>query len=334
MKYVPVNKLQEGMTLAMTIYNNEGGILLNANKTLTKSLINRITKLQFKGLYVYAENEEIKYEPMLSDVTRLQALRSLKHINIDDCLFVANTITNNVIANPDVLHELITISSYDNLTYMHSINVATIATMIGVDMGLSNDRLYELSQAALLHDIGKSCIDDTILNKPGKLTDEEYAEMKKHPYYGFEMLKNNQNITGVVRNAIYSHHENEDGSGYPRGLSHDEIHKVAKIIHVADVYDAMISKRSYKERINPADVFEFIMSQNEMMFDESVVKALIHCVALYPIGTEVKLSNGSVGIVHKNTKSYPTRPEIVLPTGNIINLMDITNITIVELITD
>ena len=333
MKYVPINELKSGMIIANTLYNNSGTILLNANKSLTNAIITGLKSLGFNGLYIYDSMNEETYEMLLDDDIRINAIKNLKHINIDNCLFIANKITNEILAKPDMMYELMTISSYDNITYMHSVNVAIIATMIGVDMGLDTEMLYKLSQAALLHDIGKTMVDYDIINKDGKLNDEEIEEVHKHPYYGYMLLKNNSNISSIVRNAIYSHHENEDGTGYPRGIKSDKIHLLAKIIHVADVYDALTSQRSYKDRYNPADAIEFLLAKTNTMFNETVVKSLMSCVALYPIGTEVKLSDNRVAIVTKNSRHFPTRPTVMLSDGEILELIKVPNITVIELIT-
>ena len=144
---------------------------------------------------------------------------------------------------------------YDQQNYAHCYDLwmHCLHTVVGIHKDVDDAMLY---LAALLHDIGKTCLPLEILNKPETLTEDEYEEVKRHPRYGYNMLKNNEEISSVTRNAIFSHHENEDGSGYPRNLTSDKIHKFAKIIHIADVYDALITKRVYKEAINPADAME------------------------------------------------------------------------------
>lgn len=331
MHYVSIDNIRTGDILAITIFS-DCNILLTANNALTERSIEKIASLGFKGLYIYDGKSDDIHTDLLSDEIRQKALKSLKHINIDDCMYIANTITNQILANPNMLYEIMDICSYDTRTYIHCINVAILATMIGVNMKMSNNELYELSQAALLHDIGKTCIDERILNKNGKLTDKEYAVIKTHPTFGYNILKHNETISENVRNGVLYHHENENGTGYPKGLKSNEIPLIAKIIHVADVYDAMIAKRSYKERINPADVLEYMMG-NTSIFDFHIIKELTHCVALYPVGSEVALSDGSKGVVIGNTKNYPQRPEIRLESGKTINLMNKLNITVTSLLT-
>lgn len=331
MRYVTIDNIRPGDTLAATIFS-DCNILLTANSVLTERSIAHVSALGFKGLYIYDGTNTDVYKDLLSDEIRQQALVNMKHINIDDCLYVANVITNSILANPDTLYEIMDICAYDTRTYIHCINVAILATMIGIDMRLTNSELFELSQSALLHDIGKTCIDEKILNKNGRLTDEEFAVMKTHPVYGYNMLLHNENVTENVRKGILHHHENEDGSGYPHHLKHDEIPLFAKIIHVADVYDAMVAKRSYKERINPADVLEYIMG-NTAMFDYTVVKALTHCVSLYPVGSEIMLSDGTKATVRNNVKNFPQRPEVTLENGAVLRLIDRLDITVTSLLT-
>ena len=330
MKYKIIDTVEKGNILAMTVFDDKCRTLLRANTIISDTNIQRLKQLGFEGLYVYEEHDTNTYKQLLSDDTRQKALMSLKEANVDDCLYIANEITNEILENPDVLYELKTICAYDNRTYIHCINVAILSVMIGIDMKMTKDELYELSKAALLHDIGKTAIDEVVLNKKEKLTDEEYALMKQHTNFGYDMLKNNINVSDNVRNGIRFHHENEDGSGYPLGLTTERIPLIAKIIHVADVYDAMISKRSYKEKINPADVLEYMMG-NTHMFNISVVMSLMHCAVLYPIGTEVTLSDNTTGIITKNTRNYPQRPMIKLKNGQIIDLMVKLDVTIIKL---
>ena len=230
--------------------------------------------------------------------------------------------------------ETINLSTYDNYTYSHSVNVDMLSVILGVACGLRDDELRKLSQAALLHDIGKTCVPIEIINKPGRLTEEEYAEVKNHPRYGYNMLRDNYEVSSVARNAILSHHENEDGSGYPRGLTSEKIHLFAKIIHVADVYDALTTKRVYKEAMNPADALEYLMGNAERMFDKDLVATFMEYVAPYPLGVQVELSTGQKAIVVKNNRSMLSRPVVRLDSGTRVDLLERLDITIVKMLTD
>ena len=331
MRYSFIENIKENDILAKTVFADDCTPLLAANTRLTKRNIYRLGNLGFKGLYIYDDTDNADQADLLSDDVRQQALKSLKHINIDDCLFVANTITNNVLERPEMLYEMMNMCSYDDYTYNHCINVAILSTMIGVDMRLSNKELGELSQAALLHDIGKICIPDGVLNKKGPLTNEEFETVKQHPETGYSLLSDNNFVSEKVRLGILYHHENDNGTGYPMGIKSRDIPLFSKIIHVADVYDAMISKRSYKNPINPADVLEYIMG-NAADFDIRAVYALVNIVTLYPAGAVVRLSDGQQATVMKNNKGYPQRPVVRTDNGRTIDMMSVLNITITETI--
>lgn len=333
MRYVRAEHLEKGMVLVNTLYDNNEKILLKANRKLTQNYINRIQQMDIMGVYVFEDDDVEEHKSIVSEQTRLKAIQSLKKLNIDDCIFVANNIVEEIRESESMVVETINLSTYDNYTYTHSVNVDILSVILGVACGLRDDELRKLSQAALLHDIGKTCVPIEIINKPGRLTEEEFAEVKKHPYYGYNMLRDNYDVSSVARNAILSHHENEDGSGYPRGLTSEKIHLFAKIIHVADVYDALTTKRVYKDAMNPADALEYLMGNAERMFDKELVAIFLEYVAPYPLGVQVELSNGQKALVVKNNRSMLSRPVVRLNSGAKVDLMEHLDITIVKMLT-
>ena len=333
MRYVKTEHLEKGMVLCYTLYDDNEKVLLRSNKKLTQNNIIRIQQLDIPGLYIFEDDDITSHTPIVSEQTRMKALKSLKRLNIDDCIYIANNIVEEVRESDSMIMETLNISSYDSYTYTHSVNVDILSVILGVALGLRDDDLHKLSQAALLHDIGKTCLPLEILNKPGKLTPEEYAEIQKHPRYGYNMLKDNHEVSSVTRNAIMSHHENEDGSGYPRGLAGDKIHMFAKIIHIADVYDALVTKRVYKDAMNPADAMEYLMAKSETMFDKSMVATFMEYIAPYPLGVTVELSNGEQAVVVKNNRSMLSRPVVRLFSGTKIDLFSRLDITITKMIT-
>ena len=334
MRYVKAEHLEKDMVLVHTLYDNNEKVLLKANKKLTPAYIKRIQQMDIGGLYVFEDDEICEHTPIISEKTRITALRQLKRLNIDDCIYIANVIVEEIRESESMIVETINLASYDNYTYTHSVNVDILSVILGVALGLHDDELRKLSQAALLHDIGKTCLPIEILNKPGRLTDEEYAEVQKHSRYGYNLLKNNQEISSVTRNAILSHHENENGSGYPRQLKADKIHKFAKIIHIADVYDALITKRVYKDAMNPADALEYLMGNAGTLFDKEMVAVFLQYIAPYPIGVTVELSNGETAIVVKNNRDMLSRPVVRRVDGSLLNLRDSLDITITKLLTN
>lgn len=334
MRYVKAEHLEKGMVLVYTLYDNNEKVLLKANRKLTQNYINRIQQMDIMGLYVFEDDEITEHTPIVSEQTRLKAIKSLKKLNIDDCIYIANNIVEEIRESESMVVETINLSSYDNYTYTHSINVDILAVVLGVACGLRDDELRKLSQAALLHDIGKTCVPIEILNKPDELDEYEWEEMKKHPRYGYNMLKDNYDVSSVTRNAILSHHENEDGSGYPRGLTSENIHMFAKIIHIADVYDALVTKRVYKDAMNPADALEYLMGNAERLFDKELVTTFMDYIAPYPLGVQVELSTGKKGLVVKNNRAMLSRPIVRLESGTLVDLMEQLDVTIVKLLTN
>lgn len=333
MRYVKSEHLEKGMVLVYTLYDSCENILLKANKKLTPMYIKRIQQMEIPGLYVFEDDEIETHAPIVSEKTRLNAIKSLKKLNIDECIFVANSIVEEIKENESIVIETMRISSYDNYTYTHSLNVDIYSVILGIALGYTDEELKKLSQAALLHDIGKTCLPVELLNKPGKLTPEEYAEVQMHCRFGYNLLKNNSDISSVTRNAILSHHENENGTGYPRNLAAEKIHKFAKVIHIADVYDALTTKRVYKDAMNPAEALEYIMSQADIQFNKDMVATFMQYIAPYPLGVTVELSNGKPALVVQTNREMLSRPKVRLFDGTIINLMEHLDITIVKMLT-
>lgn len=332
MKYVKTSMLAPGAITASNLYNAENRLMLAANTVLTEGLIRSIGNLGFHGVYVLHDAGDASYEPLLDDAFRNDAIKTLKSLNIDQIRYVANSIANNIIYGSERLYDMMTVSAYDDLTYMHSVNVTVLSVMMGVAMGLDNAKLKELGQSALFHDVGKTKVDPAIIKKPGRLTAEEFAQVKRHPVYGYELLGGSPDVPEIVRMSVLCHHENEDGTGYPAGVRGPNIPLYAKIIHVADVYDAMVSKRVYKERMNPADVLEHLMGGAGSTFDLRCVRALQSSVALYPNGVKVRLSNGISAWVQENHRGYPARPVVMTDGGTRIDLMTALNVTVTAIL--
>lgn len=234
-----------------------------------------------------------------------------------------------MLGSDELLLDLQDMRSHHNATYNHCINVSLYATACGIGLGMQQKELQDLATAAMLHDIGKTMIDTSILDKPGKLTDEERAIINKHPQIGYDMLYGNPGISAATRAGVLLHHENEDGSGYPKGLSGNEIPLIAKIIHVADVYDALCSKRAYKDDYQASESIEFLMSHCGTMFDLHVVETFLKYLVLYPVGCDVELSDGRIARVIKNRAESVQRP-IVMTNHETIDMLKVLNITIIR----
>ncbi|MDD4844078.1 MAG: HD-GYP domain-containing protein [Anaerotignum sp.] len=335
MRYLPIHQIKEESILAIPVYNDSGSILLNANTILKRSYINRLAVLGYAGLYIYDDiSNGIVVTELLTEQLKRNTVNALKSVNLDACRAMAHSIVDELLNKSDVSIDMVNIAAFDNYTYIHCLNVAVLSVIVGIGMGLNYSQLKEISEAALLHDIGKVSISLDILNKKEKLTDEEMKVIRTHSQEGHDIIKDNYMISGLVKNAVLSHHENEDGSGYPRQLIGKHIHLYAKIIHVCDVYDALVSNRVYRKAMNPADALEYLMSNCCIMFDINCVKKAMEFISPYPTGITVLLSNGEEAIIVQQNKIYHGRPKVVITkTKEEIDLMKVFNLTIVKILT-
>lgn len=233
-----------------------------------------------------------------------------------------NTVVDELITNQQIFNNVETIRTYDEYTFIHCVNVCVMSVIMGLAFRYDQARLAELGVGSLLHDIGKVKISKEIINKPGKLTEEERKEVEKHTEYTFEILRERQDISYLSALIAYEHHERFDGLGYPLGLKTDQIHEYAKIVAVADVYDALVTDRCYRPRMHSYQAAEIIQASSGTHFDSTVVKAFMDNIVIYPVGSPVELSNGTRGVVAKINKQMPARPVVIVfydQNGNHLN---------------
>ena len=222
------------------------------------------------------------------------------------------------------IHDL---KSHDEYTYHHSLSVSLLALATGQEMGLDDDQLLRLGRCAMLHDAGKQFIPLNIINKSGKLTDEEFAIMKDHPVKGALSIKAKAIGDTEIWGGVMFHHEKVNGKGYPKGLKKDDIPLFARIIAVADVYDAITSYRSYRKPMHPSMAYEIICSEIETAFEYDIVKAFTNRLIVYPIGCVLELTDKRIGVVVDN--EIKLRPILKLAEGGeMLDLANVKNLTI------
>ena len=227
----------------------------------------------------------------------------------------------------DMIHSL---KAIDDLTYTHSMNVALVASIIGQWLHLSQEDVRTITLCGLLHDIGKIIITDDILYKPGKLTDEEFEIMKSHVNLGYDILKE-KNIDARVKEACLLHHEKCNGTGYPFGIESDKIPVYAKIIAVADIYDAMTSNRAYRGAVCPFTVIRMMEQECFSTLDPSITLPFLRNVVTSYLHTNVKLSDGTIGEVMLVNEMNLSRPTIACD-GKFIDLSKARDLTITAII--
>lgn len=255
-----IDRVKENDVLGKSILTDEGQILLKSGVKLTQNYINKLKELNV--LYVYVEDDrlddvnvedekltELKQATIKSMSNIVKSLYGCDDNQFKQSLSAVDDLISYIVEIGDVDKSLYDIKTYDNYTYVHSLDTCIMATFLGMTSGLSEYDLKELGVGAILHDIGKTKIPLSIINKHGKLTEDEFSEIKKHTIYGGEMLRKNISIPDSVISVAEQHHERVDGTGYPYGLVGGQISKFAKIACLCDVYDAVSNDRCYRKKI-------------------------------------------------------------------------------------
>lgn len=206
-------------------------------------------------------------------------------------------ISNSVQRNPGALVSLARLKSADDYTFMHSVAVCGLMIALARQLGLEQAQIREAGMAGLIHDLGKAMVPLEILNKPGKLTDDEFDRMKQHPRYGYDMLMEGAGVGEIPLDVCLHHHEKVDGSGYPDRLDSETISLFAKMGAVCDVYDAITSDRPYKAGWDPAVAIRKMNEWSNGHFDPRVFQAFVKSVGIYPIGSLVRLESGLLAVV-------------------------------------
>lgn len=220
-----------------------------------------------------------------------------KAIDVDSAQTLVEEISDSVMRNPGALIGLARLKTKDDYTYMHSVAVCALMVALARQLGLNDSQTRAAGLAGLLHDIGKMAIDSDILNKPGRLTDEEFVAVKRHPTAGFNMLRESGNVGNIALDVCLHHHEKIDGTGYPKGLKGDQISLYARMGAICDVYDAITSNRPYKQGWCPAESLRKMAEWANGHFDEKIFQAFVKSIGIYPVGTLVRMDSGRLGVV-------------------------------------
>lgn len=325
-----LDTLKAGMKLGKDIISADRKILLAAGTQLSDAHIKHLCELNVKSVVITVSSID-RSDQTFSDFTHKYAhiLDSVKdafeHVRVFNEVplvqmqelvqFSINPITETF----GIIEYLHKIQKQDGYTYQHSLNVAIIAGVIGKWFKYQGRELADLILAGLLHDLGKLKVPLSILNKPEKLSFEEMQEIKKHPDQGYQLIKD-ADISKKVKNAILQHHERYDGSGYPQGLKFSEICDYAAIIAVADIYDAITTKRVYRGKQTPLLAAEILAEQMYGQLDPHICNTFLAYLNKSCLGANVRLSDGRAAkIIHIDSQRI-CWPIIKTTDGQIIDL--------------
>ena len=353
---VPVDNLKEGMVLEKDVASTsarEYKILLTKGTVLTKSAIAVLKDKGIKSVKIVGVGEradapvaqapsfpqdvppaQIKTENehigrALTDLNSIfdtdSEIKELSKEAVRKVDTIADDIYNDLSNDSSYLATQMTaLQNFDDYTYKHCLRVSMISASVCGELGLSGEDTKEVIVSALLHDIGKSNIDHEIIIKPGKLTDEEFEKIKQHPLIGYNILKRSGQYSDNVLSGVLFHQEKFDGSGYPTGISGKKIPLIARIMTVADVFDALTSNRPYRKPWSVAETEEYILGSCGTHFDYDVTVAFLRAFNPYPIGTVVSLSDGRHGVViGRNTNVL--RPVVHVIGHNKDEVVDMTS---------
>lgn len=331
MRYIPTNCLRDGMLLAKPLFGVSGEYLMPENVVLDEQKIEKILKWGYPGVYIEDNlSKDLTQHNIITDDLRMQMVSGINKYyiglsstnpkapfaNSNQMIQIKEMIDkmiDQILSNKNLVINFIDLKNHDTYTSQHSVNVAVMTIMIGIMLKMEKRDLFKLGIAAFLHDIGKCFVNRELINKPAKLTDEETKKMQEHVTFGYELLLKygaQQELDESTALAVLQHHERCDGNGYPNGISKRKISVYAKIIALCDVYDALISKRPYRDGMLPSEAMEYVMANMGTQFDPYLTEIFFQKVASYPIGTIVKLSSGESGIVVENFERFTLRPVI------------------------
>lgn len=335
MQLALLNENLIGQVLAQTIYTIDGRPLLRAGVTLRAGYIEELYRRGYR--YVYVQNmlaPDIVGESIISEELRAKALSKFIKLVHDtnktqklDARPLQQTvelIVAEILENKSSVRNLLALKRIENYTYEHSVDVAVLSILLGKAGYLTIDKLRILGLGAIMHDLGKIHMAD-LINKPGRLSPEEMETVRTHTWLGFEAMRKTPEVNLIAAHIALQHHERLDGSGYPRSLKGKEILEFAKIVAVADVYDALSTDRPYRPRLQPEEISEILKKNQGQELDANWVRLLFQHVAIYPVGSIVMLDSGEIGVVSRQTENTQKPVVRVLsdPDLNLIRPLEI-----------
>ncbi|HEX5339805.1 MAG TPA: HD-GYP domain-containing protein [Gammaproteobacteria bacterium] len=245
-------------------------------------------------------------------VRTMDEMRMGKSIDTQESKAVVRHLVKHVSSNPSSMLWLTNLHQKHEYTAQHCLNVSILAIAFGRHLNLSDEELNLLGLGAVLHDVGKMRIPKETLDKPGKLTDEEYAKVKSHAADGHTVLKLARNVPEQALAIVRSHHERVDGKGYPDGLQGEAVPRLARIVAIADAYDMMTGDYPFRTAVPPADALRILRAEGGEEYGADLAQEFIKCLGIYPVGSVVQVGSGALGIVMASNPSARLKPLLMM----------------------
>ena len=339
---INLDELVPGMIIAQTLSNQYGATIIYDRTVLTPVLIHKLQNLSYDRIYVYDISEKeidentnrfsVSYEQSQSMVKdMLKDVGDGRPLDMQKVRSVSTLLMGRIDTSRDVIDAISQVRTTDEYTYTHCINVSLICSLMGRWLKLDDISIKLLTYSGLLHDIGKSKISNSILEKPGKLSEKEFEIIKKHPALGYKILEKIPSLNKNVLMGVLMHHEREDGSGYPLGAKNQQIHYFAKIVALSDIYDAMTSDRVYHAKQSPFSVLEMFENNSFGLLEPRYIMVLLSNIANYYIGDLVRLSSDEVGEIIYINPHHVSRP-LVRIDNSYVDLYQEPSLKIIELL--
>ncbi len=319
-----INEVRPGMILEKDVFFN-GNLLLGKGTVIKPSYINQLKVRQIQTVSVFAGEVDLSdilpnpiqqfYAKTYQEVAALlDAIKEEKPISTADAFAIVERIIETIFNYQNAILQLTGFPGVCDYYYAHSLDVCIYSLITGKALNLEHNRLMTLGMGALLHDVGKAKIPEAILFKPDSLTPQEYEISKKHAQHSYDILSRIPMFKRDIAQIALQHHERCDGSGYPQHLKANEIHPLAKIVAIADIYDALTSDRVYKTKILPHEAAEHLLGSAATQIDREITPVFIKNIAIYPPGAQVLLNTNEIAVVTDHNAQMPLRPVLKIIT--------------------
>ncbi len=342
MRLKSIERVEPGDILGKAVYDDKCQLLLARGVNLTFNYIERLKQSSIHCVYINDElSEGLEFENVISDDIKVKSITAVKSVfkevterkdvslspkGVNSIKDIIDEMMDMIFQNRDTLYVMTELMGSDMYTYNHSAEVAILSMLVAKSLGLNGQYIQKVGIGAMLHDVGKMKIPNEVLNKREPLTDSELEQVKDHAKLGYELLKDSLEISPISRQIVLLHHEKLDGNGYPMMLDAERIPVHVRIVTMCDIFNALVSNRSYREKLSVDMALEILRTEAVYQLDREIYYHLIKVVNIYPVGTIVELSNGEQGIVIKENKDAQTRPIVQVikdkKKAEILNLLN------------